>query len=406
MKIETIKNPATIKFYIIRFLCISLFFTPLLAFSKTQPASIIIDADKRGIIFENNADQLWYPASLTKVMTLYLVFKALKFRQIKLQDKLVVSDLAAKQPPSKLGLTKGQSLTIKQAILAVATRSANDAALVLAEHLSKTEKKFALKMTVQANTLGMKSTQFYNSTGLPNTNQVTTARDMAILAQSIKYDFPQYYKYFSTAGFTFNKKYFANINRILTAYPGANGLKTGFTCGSGYNLIASAKRGEKQLIAVVLGAKNSHVRTTKMITLLNKGFSQSKKQVKLKNVKILRPKQLTPPPYILPSSKCHQTLKTSSYQNRISGWSIVFGAFPNKSQARALLKRIKPKLGKLGKQGHPVIIKRRRNGVMLWHAIRSGLKKTQAGKACKTLWAVDEYCRAIHPLLFSRKNQP
>lgn len=404
MKIETHYKTARKRLYIISFLFTCLFFTPIIGFAKTQSASIVINADRRGILFENNADQLWYPASLTKVMTLYLVFKALKFRKITLQDKLIVSDLAAKQPPSKIGLIKGQSLTIEQAILAVATRSANDAALVLAEHLEKTEKKFAIKMTLQAKALGMKSTEFYNSTGLPNVKQVTTARDMAILAQSIKHDFPQNYKYFSTPGFTFKKKYFANINRILTAYSGANGLKTGFTCGSGYNLIASAERDKKQLIAVVLGAKNSQQRTAKMIKLLNKGFSKTNNNVSQKNVKALRPKLLAPPPYILPSNQCNQTHKVSSYKNRISGWSIVFGAFPKKSQAKALLKKINPKLGKQAKLGHSVIIKRMRNGVMLWHALRSGLKKTQAGKACKTLWAVDEYCRAIHPLLFSRKN--
>lgn len=404
MKIETTDKSTRKRLYIISFLCICLSFIPIKGYSKTQSASIVINADRRGIIFENNADQLWYPASLTKVMTLYLVFRALKSHKIKLKDKLIVSGLAAKQPPSKLGLIKGQSLSIEQAILAVATRSANDAALVLAEHLAKTEKKFAIKMTKQAKILGMRSTAFYNATGLPNTKQVTTARDMAILAQSIKHSFPQYYKYFSTPGFTFRKTYFANINRILTAYPGANGLKTGFTCGSGYNLIASAKREKKNLIAVVLGAKNSHIRTTKMIELLNKGFSKKDKNVLQKNVKALRPKRLSSPPYILPSSKCHQTHKVSSYKNRISGWSVVFGAFPKKSQAKDLLNRIKPKLGNQAKLGHPVVIKRMRNGVKLWHAIWSGLKKTQAGKACKTLWAVDEYCRAIHPLLFSKKN--
>jgi D-alanyl-D-alanine carboxypeptidase len=406
MQPEITYQTARKKLYIINFICLCLLFAPVTGYSKTNSASIVINADNGNIIYEDNANQLWFPASLTKVMTLYLVFKALKYRQIKLKDKLIVSKLAANQPPFKLGLIKGQSLTIEQAILAVATRSANDAAFVLAEHQGKTEKNFALKMTIQAKALGMNNTKFYNVTGLPNAKQVTTAHDMAILAQSIQHDFPKYYHYFSTPHFTYNKRYYANINRILTAYSGADGLKTGFTCGSGYNLIASAKRKNQRVIAVVMGAKNNHLRTTKMIDLLNKGFSKTSTIAVPKNISAPRPKSLVPAPYILSTSQCHQTYTASSYKNRISGWSIVFGAFPKKSQAKKLINKIKPKLGNHAKLGHPVIIKRMRNGVMLWHALWSGLKKTQAGKTCKTLWAAGEYCRAMHPIIFSKKNLP
>ena len=383
------------------FLCCSLLLIPITAHSSS--ASIVINADTGNIIYESNSNQLWFPASLTKVMTLYLVFKALKYGQINLQDKITVSKLAANQSPFRLGLRAGNSLTIKQTILAVATRSANDAAFLLAEHQGKTEKNFALKMTIQAKALGMNNTMFYNATGLPNAKQVTTARDMAVLARAIRHDFPEYYKYFSTPNFTYKKRTYSNINRVLNVYSGADGLKTGFTCGSGYNIIATAKRNNKSLIAVVMGAKNSYTRTKEIIALLNQGFEKITANTTAKNITEPQPESFKPAPYLLSASQCNQSYKASTYRNRISGWTVVFGAFPKKSQARELLKKVKPKMMRHAKYGHPVILKRIQNGVFLWHALWSGLKKNQAGKICKTLWAVDEYCRAMHPTLFSKK---
>ena len=396
---KTISNKITT--LTLSFLCCCLLLAPVTAHSSA--ASIVIDANTGNIIHASNSSQLWFPASLTKVMTLYLVFKALKYGQIKLQDKLTVSKLAASQPPSKLGLTPGKTLTMEQAILAVATRSANDAAYLLAEHQGKTEKNFALKMTIQAKALGMNNTRFFNANGLPHAEQVTTARDMAVLALAIQHDFPEYYKYFSTPSFTYNKRSYSNINGFLNAYSGSDGIKTGFTCGSGYNLIASAKRKDKRLIAVVMGTKNSYTRTKEMKALLNKGFKDIDANTLSKNISDPQPKTLKPAIYLLSTTQCNQTYKASSYRNRISGWTVAFGAFVKKSQARELLRKVKPKMMRQAKYGHPVIIKRMINGVYLWHALWSGLKKTQAGKICKTLWAKDEYCRAMHPILFSKK---
>ena len=383
------------------FLCCCLLLAPVTAHSSA--ASIVIDADTGNIIHESNSNQLWFPASLTKVMTLYLVFKSLKYGQIKLQDKLTVSKLAASQPPSKLGLTPGKTLTIEQAILAVATRSANDAAYLLAEHQGKTEKNFALKMTIQAKALGMNNTRFFNANGLPHAEQVTTARDMAVLARAIMHDFPEYYKYFSTPNFTYNKRSYSNINGFLNAYSGADGIKTGFTCGSGYNLIASAKRNNKRLIAILMGAKNSYTRTKEMKALLDKGFKNVDANIISKKITEPRPQTLKPAKYLLSTTQCNQTYTASSYRNRISGWTVVFGAFVKKSQAKELLRRVKPKMMRHAKYGHPVIVKRMQNGILLWHALWSGLKKEQAGKTCKTLWEAGEYCRALHPIMFSKK---
>lgn len=385
----------------INFLCCCLLLAPVTAYSSS--ASIVIDADTGNIILENNPNQLWFPASLTKVMTLYLVFKALKSGQIHLQEKLTVSKLVANQPPYRLGLISGNTLTIEQAILAVATRSANDAAFLLAEHLAKTEKNFALKMNIQAKALGMNNTMFYNSTGLPNAKQVTTARDMAILAQAILHDFPKDYKSFSTPNFTYKKKSYSNINGFLNVYSGADGIKTGFTCGSGYNIIASAKRSNKRLIAILLGAKNRHMRTKEIIALLDKGFKKVDPDTGSKNITEPQPKSLKSASYQLSTTQCKQTYTASSYRDRISGWTVVFGAFLKKSQAKELLKKIKPKMKLHAKYGYPVILKRMQNGVLLWHALWSGLKKSQAGKTCKILWEAEEYCRAEHPNRFSKK---
>ena len=385
----------------ISFLCCCLLLVPITAHSSS--ASILIDADTGNIIHQSNSNQLWFPASLTKVMTLYLVFKALKYGQINLKDKLTVSKLAANQSPFRLGLRTGNSITIEQAILAVATRSANDAAFLLAEHQGKTEKNFALKMTIQAKALGMSNTMFYNAAGLPNAKQVTTARDMAVLARAIRHDFPEYYKYFSTPNFTYKKKTYSNINGFLNAYSGADGLKTGFTCGSGYNIIATAKRNNISLIAVIMGAKNSYTRTKEIIALLNTGFKKVDANTVTKNITEPQPESLKPAPYLLSTTQCNQSYKASSYRNRISGWTVVFGAFPKKSQASALLRKVKPKMMRHAKYGHPVILKRMQNGVFLWHALWSGLKKNQAGKICKTLWEDNQYCRAMHPALFSKK---
>jgi D-alanyl-D-alanine carboxypeptidase len=302
-----------------------------------------------------------------------------------------------------LGLRTGNSITIEQAILAVATRSANDAAFLLAERQGKTEKNFALKMTIQAKALGMSNTMFYNAAGLPNAKQVTTARDMAVLARAIRHDFPEYYKYFSTPNFTYQKRTYSNINGFLNAYSGADGLKTGFTCGSGYNIIATATRNNISLIAIVMGAKNSYARTIEIKALLDKGFKNIKSNTISKNITEPQPESLKPAPYLLSTAQCNQSYKASSYRNRISGWSVVFGAFPKKSQARALLRKVKPKMMRHAKYGHPVILKRMQNGVFLWHALWSGLKKNQAGKICKSLWVDNQYCRAMHPALFSKK---
>jgi D-alanyl-D-alanine carboxypeptidase len=241
--------------------------------SYASHAAIMIDAATGSVLHEENATHTWYPASLTKVMTLYMTFDALKAGEINLNDILTASPHAARQPQSKLGLRPGEKLTVQEAILAVITRSANDAAVVLSEHLGGTEENFAIKMTAKGHSLGMYDSHFMNATGLPHPWQVTTSRDMALLAWKTQQNFPNYYPYFSAHNFMFKGRELHGINKFTANYPGAEGMKTGFTCGSGYNLISVANQNGKRLIGVILGGMTSPERYQLMIKMMNNGFA-------------------------------------------------------------------------------------------------------------------------------------
>lgn len=236
-------------------------------------AAIMIDADNGNVLHEVESTHPWYPASLTKVMTLYMAFDALNSGQLHLYDTMTTSYHASGQPTSKLGLRVGERLTVEDAILAIITRSANDAAVVLAEHLGGTEEEFANKMTAKARSIGMHSTRFMNATGLPNDWQVTTSRDMAIMAWKIKRNYPNYYPYFSSHSFYYKGRELRGINKFTAHYPGAEGMKTGYTCGSGFNLIGAAHQNGKNLIGVVLGGMTSAERYRLMMEMMDSGFS-------------------------------------------------------------------------------------------------------------------------------------
>lgn len=218
-------------------------------------ASIVIDAQSGSVLHETNADTQNYPASLVKMMTLYLAFEALTGNRIRLDHQLVASAHAVSMAPSRLGLGRGQRIRAKEAILAIVTKSANDAAVVLSEGLGESEFKFVQMMNEKARELGMTRTVFRNATGLPNRRQVSTARDMATLARALLRDFPGYYHYFSVTEFHYGNHTYRNHNRLIESYAGADGIKTGYTRASGFNLAASVKRGGHRLIAVVLGVE-------------------------------------------------------------------------------------------------------------------------------------------------------
>jgi len=245
------------------------------AASTEKYAALIVDADTGVTLFSVNADEPRHPASLTKVMTLYLTFEALQSGKLRIDQPLRVSAWASIQSPTKLGLKDGSSITVRDAIFGLITKSANDASVVLAEALAGDEDVFAQRMTEKAHKLGMNATNFRNASGLPNAQQVTTARDLATLALAVMRDFPAYYHLFSTQEFVWGGHVITNHNRMLASYPGADGLKTGYTVASGFNLIMSARRESKRLIGVVMGGETAQARDHHMAELMDRGFSQA-----------------------------------------------------------------------------------------------------------------------------------
>ena len=234
--------------------------------------SIVIDVETGRVLSAMNADAITYPASLTKMMTLYLVFEALNAGRLRPDQYLPVSYEAASRSPTKLGLRPGESIAVQELILGLVTRSANDAAAVLAEGLADSEPAFAEQMTRRARQLGMTSTVYRNASGLPNPDQYTTARDQAQLALALYRDFPREYRYFATRQFYFRGNVIHNHNHLLDWYDGADGIKTGYIGASGYNLAASAVRNGRRLIGVVMGGPSAGSRDREMAALLDHGF--------------------------------------------------------------------------------------------------------------------------------------
>ncbi|RKK01165.1 D-alanyl-D-alanine carboxypeptidase family protein, partial [Teichococcus wenyumeiae] len=237
-------------------------------------AAFVMDANTGEEIVSIAADEPRYPASLTKMMTLYMAFDAMARGRLSPNSRIQVSRNAAAQPPSKLGLRAGSTIRARDAILAMVTKSANDAAAALGEHLAGSEAAFGRMMTTQARALGMSGTTFRNASGLPNPQQRTTARDMARLSQALIRDFPDRYAYFSVQSFAYNGQTLRGHNRLLDNYPGADGIKTGFINASGFNLAASAMRDGVRMIAVVFGGASSWERDSHVMALLDRGFAE------------------------------------------------------------------------------------------------------------------------------------
>lgn len=231
-------------------------------------AAIVVNADSGRVLYEYESDAPRYPASLTKMMTVYLMFEALDSGRMRLDTPIPVSAYAASRPPTKIGFKPGQSIDARSAILALCVKSANDVATAVAEHLGGTEANFARMMTAEARRLGMRSTTFRNASGLPDPGQVTTARDMATLAVALRERFPHHYHYFSNRSFTYAGKRIEGHNDLLGTVPGVDGLKTGYIRASGFNLATSILRGGRRYVAVVMGGKTGAKRNAHMIELI------------------------------------------------------------------------------------------------------------------------------------------
>ena len=245
-------------------------------FQHEKYAAVVVDANTGEVLYARRADEPRYPASITKIMTLYLTFEALATGRLSVNDRIPVSAHAARQNPSKLGIRPGGSLTVDQAIKAIAVLSANDIAVAMAEKIGGSEPKFAELMTLRAKELGMDRTHFANANGLPDPRQISTARDIAILSRAIMRDYPQYYSYFGVKAFEFEGREITNHNHLLGKVDGVDGLKTGYTAAAGFNLAASAKRNGKRLIAVVLGGSSTAARDENVEDLINGGLDSAR----------------------------------------------------------------------------------------------------------------------------------
>ncbi|MBW8910876.1 MAG: D-alanyl-D-alanine carboxypeptidase [Sphingomonas sp.] len=260
-------------------LAVAAIIAPLLPAHAASPlgaprfAAVLMDADTREVLFSEQATAIRHPASITKVMTLYIVFDALDAGRLRLDDRVVMSAHAVSQRPSKLGLGIGQSLSVEEAINVVAVKSANDVAVALAEKIGGSEANFARMMTAKARDLGMRQTVFANASGLPDPAHFSSAQDIAILSASMIRNHPDRYRCFSEQSYSYGRLRMANHNKLLGNVAGLDGIKTGFTNDSGFTLTASAVRGGRRLIAVVLGSPSGFQRDRDITALLNAGFT-------------------------------------------------------------------------------------------------------------------------------------
>ncbi len=234
--------------------------------------ALLFDPEKGTILYSEDLDALWHPASLTKLMTVYLTFEALRAGKLKLDAKIVTSANATAQAPTKIGLPVGASMRVELAIKALLVKSANDVAVMLAEAVAGSLPAFIKRMNETAKRLGMRQTRFVNPNGLPDDRQITTARDLGYLARALIKEFPEYAHFFAVTYVKIGRRRMRNYNKLLRTYHGADGMKTGFVCASGFNMVVSATRDGRKLVAVVLGGRSGSERNARAARLLDHGF--------------------------------------------------------------------------------------------------------------------------------------
>lgn len=398
--------------------------TPFVQAPTAQPkyAAVVVDATSGEVLYAKRADSPRYPASITKIMTLYLTFDALSTGRLRADDPVIISSRAAAQGPTKLGLPAGDSLTVSDAMQALAIKSANDVAVALAETLGGTESRFAAMMTLRAQDLGMANTHFVNASGLPDSRQVSTARDIAILSRAVMRDYPQYYRLFSQQQFAFRGMVMNNHNGLLGRMVGVDGLKTGFTNASGHNLAVSAVRDNHRLIAIVMGGPSNASRDMNAEHLLLTGFDVLARRERGENIVIAQnmfePEPIAP--FVPPSSEQGDDdtgkvafvsapapanlskfqivdPKTTGLHIQDAGqglWAIQVGAFKTKALAQTQLGITQ------GRFNARVASAARRVADPLggvWRAQFQGMSETAAKDACTALKAKRQACIVVSP---------
>lgn len=380
---------------------IMFFFALSIKESNAKPSSIMIDARSGNVIYEQNADELRYPASLTKLMTLYITFNALEHKHITLDEELKVSRTAAGRSPSKLGVKTGETISVKDAIMAVIVKSANDCATVLAERFSKTEADFAVLMTKTAKKLGMNDTTFKNASGLPNSKQKTTARDMAILSMAVYRHFPQYYKWFSAQKFIYKGKKIYGHNNLLKTFSGADGMKTGYTAAAGYNIVTSAMRNNNRVIAVTMGHRFLNERDKKAAKMMDKGLQYLQNNFPIDVASLA--KEIDGPNKKTTKYASARKRNTSVKKQRISenikanskNYAIQIGSFSDYQRARNFAISIKNKLAKLYSVYDIKIEKVKANSGIVYRSKVVGLDKKNARQICQNMKRNKQSCLVV-----------
>jgi D-alanyl-D-alanine carboxypeptidase len=382
-------------------------------------AAILIDADTGEVLHQVDADQQTYPASLTKMMTLYLLFERLATGKVNFDTTFVTSQHASVMEPSKLSLRPGQSVRVEDLMFGVITKSANDAAVVIAEGIDGSEPAFAAEMTATAERLGMRNTHFANASGLPNPENVSTARDMATLGRALIRDFPRYYAWFDTRQYSFKGQVLINHNHMLGAYGGLDGIKTGFIHASGFNLVASAKRDGRRLVGAVFGGTSAVGRDRIMAQLLDAGFDNRASEIQFAGLPKGAHRVITqtaveegdaedvPPPKPVvvqktaaksivaakPAPEKATHVQVAAKTDAQGKWAVQVGAFRGVSQARAAAKHAITGAHTDLAHGHVQVVK---NGKM--HRARvTGLTQQQAHDACRVLEHKGGACVTIAP---------
>jgi len=393
---------------------------------------LILDASSGQELYADRPDEPRHPASLTKLMTIYMVFSALDSGRLSLGDGLPVSINALNAPPTKVGLPLGGTIAVRDAIMALVTRSANDAAVALAETLAGDEASFAVQMTQKARQLGMSSTVFRNASGLPNSEQITTARDMARLAHALMRDYPHYYGIFSVQSYPFRGRVLENHNRMLGSYEGADGLKTGYTVASGFNLVMSAMRDNKRLIGVVMGGNTAGMRDRIMAELMDRGFASGRVSTwttsrkppsarytaanfdpnliipestpKMAVAKAAVP--VTPPPAAVPVAAGDQRVagpavpaapdaNPASRNLAVGSWVIQVGSFGDPQSAQLALERASSAIPDTMRTGSVTVDEVQMANKTFHRARLTNLSQAQAVDGCKRLEKRKIYCSAI-----------
>jgi D-alanyl-D-alanine carboxypeptidase len=389
------------------FVCALMFFATS-ARAAPPYAEILLDPATGAVLHAVNADSTTQPASLTKMMTLFLAFDSLDKGELTLDQLVPVSRRAQNMAPSKLGLVAGTSIRVEDAILGLVTRSANDAAVVLAEAIGGTEEQFAEMMTTKARILGMRNTSFHNASGLPNTRQITTARDIAVLSQALIKVHARHFPYFSRTSFNYNGAPVQTHNRLMSRYDGMDGIKTGFVNASGFNLAGTAVRNGRRLIAVVLGGRTAKERDNRVAALLDHGFGVAPLRSNVATIEVAASVPAVraaikaspqPQPQKQSQKQVHERSKTETKEKQAvaakpGSWTIQIGSYKSQKAGQIGLDAI-GKVIPVQLKGAGSAVVKGKNGA--FQARFTGLSKPAAEQACSRLEAKGQDCLVMAP---------